>query len=440
MVLGPESIYTPDANIGSGQNMTVYDIPERNFSWLEEKVGKLNKKAERLGVQPIVLRIVGEIVKPFLVSRRDGQERLTPVQNPPAPESGIAWVGLKFLQVDVSGEAPVLAGWKFVGTIQHVHENGDSATILRSVPGLTIPDEYRDSTPEWCDHCQLTRRRNDTFVVQNVTSGEHKRVGRNCLKDFLGHPDPEGYASWAESLGLLHDLAMAAAHEYAGGSVFDRFFPTDVVMVVAAEAIARHGWVSGKMAREAEEREDFPLPVRTRDRVSAWFMHAGFEITKASTELAAQALEWARTELVRIVQFQKRDSDYLYNLKEVAKLDALNYRMLGIAVSLIPTYQREIGKRVEQVSNSTHFGEPGVRLTTILKVIDKRPIQLSSGEPLTLLRFETAEGDIAVWFTKSSPMQVGRTYRVKATVKRHDTYKGVAQTVLGRINIMEEVQ
>jgi len=418
--------------------MTTYEIPERNFGWLKEKVEKLNKKAEKLGVTPISITVVGEKVKEIVEAAdpRSGQRSRA--------------VMLRFLTIEVVGEAPVLAGWKFIGTIQHVRDGAERVTILRAVPGLKIPDEYRDADPEWCDQCKTSRVRNDTFVVESIETGEHKRIGRQCLRDFLGHAKPEMYADWAESLGLLADLFAAASHDVSGGPIFDRYFPTDQYLAVVAEAITRWGWTSGKMAHEDPSR------TRTRDIATEWFMGGsdrvlptseqgwtGVEISKASVDRAKAALAWARDEngLLRMVR-EQRDNDYLYNLSQVTRLDALNYRMLGLAASLVPTYEREMAKNVQsQPSTSTHFGQVGVRMTTILTVTESRNIMTKTGEPLTLLKFVTPEGDVAVWFTGGDHgMKLGKTYRVKATVKRHDEYKGLKQTILGRINVGEEVQ
>lgn len=426
--------------------MTVYEVPEQNFGWLKEKVEALNKRAEKLGVEPIRMTVIAETIKQTLDRRvRDAVEAsLVAIDG---------WNGsylmVKFLTIEVIGEAPVLAGWRFIGTIQHVQDNGDSATILRAVPGQKIPDQYRDADPRWCDQCRTKQLRNDTFVVQSVETTETKRVGRNCLKDFIGHPKPEMYADWAEKLSLLDDLFKAACHETSEGRLDDRYFPTEVYLAVVTETIARWGWTSGKMARDAEERGEHRT--RTRDIATEWFINStddrsvwrDIKVSQASVDRAKEALAWARDEsgLLGLV-VRKPDNDYLYNLKEVSKLDALNYRMLGIAASLIPAWERETRGPEPKTSTSTHFGTVGVRTTTIFKLIEKRNFMSSySGESMTILRFETPEGDIAVWFTGGDHgMKQGATYRVKATIKRHDEYKGLRQTVVNRVVVMEELK
>lgn len=106
--------------------MAQYTVPERNLGWLREKVEKLNKTATKLGVAPVTMTVVSEFVRQI-----------------------DEYTASKWATVEVHGEAPVLAGWRFIGTIQHIADNGSSATILRAVPGFQI-GEYRDADPNWC--------------------------------------------------------------------------------------------------------------------------------------------------------------------------------------------------------------------------------------------------------------------------------------------------
>lgn len=77
-----------------------------------------------------------------------------------------------------------LEGWEFLGT---VHSLGEEA-VLNAAPGKQIPEEYRTAKPV-CDHCETARHRKDTFIVSK--DGQTRRVGRNCLRDFLGHASAE---------------------------------------------------------------------------------------------------------------------------------------------------------------------------------------------------------------------------------------------------------
>jgi hypothetical protein len=55
-----------------------------------------------------------------------------------------------------------------------------------------------------CDHCRLTRRRTQTYVVAHGASGERRRVGSGCLRDFLGGHDPVRMLRHAEHMTKTH--------------------------------------------------------------------------------------------------------------------------------------------------------------------------------------------------------------------------------------------
>ena len=414
--------------------MPEYTVPEQNLGWLREKVVKLSVRAQKLGVAPVTMTIVGDEQRPFVWKRdMDGRVRYFPTTTN-ADDKRESLVLIRFVTVEVIGEAPVLAGWKFIGTIQHVRDNGQSATILRAVPGYEI-GEYRDADPEWCDECKMSRQRNETFIVESVEGKGRQRVGRQCLKDFLGHPKPEAYAEFAEQLGMLDELFRTSGSEFTGGG--DLLVLTEHVINAASAVIAQFGWVSGKMAREAQERDEHLE--RTSSLVGEFLFRDNetkLVFTPSVLKTAQDALTWARETLPALVAAQP-NNDYLYNLSQATKLEAMGHKLIGIAVSLIPAYQREQRKNgtyEDRAARSKHVGVEGVRAALTLTVADLRSITYHDGSNGTVIRFEDADGNEFTWFTGGShSYKTGETYALKATIKRHDEFRGIKQTVLNRV-------
>ena len=59
---------------------------------------------------------------------------------------------------------------------------------------------------------------------------------------------------------------------------------------------------------------------------------------------------------------------------------------------------------------------------------------------LTLIhRLEDLSGNKAVWFSSGNGLDTGKTYQIKATVKKHGDYNGANQTVLTRCKVIKEV-
>lgn len=87
------------------------------------------------------------------------------------------------VEVRVLGEVPRVDGWEFVARVDH---EGAAVVVCRS-PGCAVdlPSSLWSASAQVCDHCGVRRPRKQTYVLVDA-SGELKRVGSTCLKDFFG--------------------------------------------------------------------------------------------------------------------------------------------------------------------------------------------------------------------------------------------------------------
>ena len=99
--------------------------------------------------------------------------------------------------------------------------------------------------------------------------------------------------------------------------------------------------------------------------------------------------------------------------------------------------------RANEAEISKHFGEEKKRAEYVLKVLYTKvlePVNFHAG-PSVLHKMVDPNGNIATWFASNgNQLDVGATYRVKATVKKHEEYKGTQSTVLTRCSVMEELE
>ena len=155
----------------------VITIPSWNLDRLQHEVDKLNRRAKKLGLAPFSFTYETRSIKDPRYEDSHGYTL------PDAPYIEVA-------DVTFHGEGPKVEGWKFVGSLDHVTFPED--VLVKTVPGETIPEKYfhADST---CDHCGHKRKRKDTFVLENIETGETQQIGRQCVKDYIGH-DPERIA------------------------------------------------------------------------------------------------------------------------------------------------------------------------------------------------------------------------------------------------------
>jgi hypothetical protein len=399
---------------------TIYTIPEQSMGKLEIKLEKINKKAVKLGFPLVSMTTIREVFK----SKID-----------PFTEIRHEW---KAIEVEISGETPRIAGCAFVAALDHlVDDEGKPITILRVVPGMDLPERFRTIGPI-CEHCHQIRKRVKTYVLQDE-SLTYKIVGSTCLSDFTGAGfDPESAAAYCEMVLDLCDEAREES-ERSGGPRTEAWINLDKFLAVTAALIRIDGWLSKSQAMTHgvqstanicgtmffDRREDPDIRKFCTER----------EPTQEDIDMALATREW-----IRNLGTEKAVSDYEYNLKTVEGLGRVNDRLFGIAASAVAGYRRWVGKEVERkhaAETSNHFGEVGKREVFTLTVSTIFETENQWGVT-RIVKFLSEEGNRAVWFSSKDPkVEIGGTYKVKATVKKHDEYQGVKQTTLTRCKILD---
>lgn len=411
------------------QARTVFEIPDCNMENLAAKITVLNKKAKRLKLEPIVTKVLS-------VERREQTEQILIGED----ETGNAKFRFykfwrTYFTVEILGASPVLPDWEFLGTLEH-HEAGN---ILRSFPGSEIPEQYRQASKK-CDHCQKIRSRKNTYIVRNKVTSDIKQVGHNCVHDFLGHVSPQRLALFAEFIREMQEIGTG------GGSGERSVHIAPLLEMVAACALEK-GFISRAAAQNYLEKSEgrggvcstadqawnylFPTPeMKKRGDL--------IHITDEARRLAQEVIQWVN-------EGHAGTGNYGHNLKIAFTLDYITRKQLGIAASAVGSYQKAMGKQREYQAkekygvNSQHFGEVGKREVFTVKVTGEHAFPSQFGTTI-LFRMEDFNGNICVWWTGNNVLEIGKTYQVKATVKKHDLYKEIRQTVLTRISIIQEVE
>ena len=403
-------------------------IPTRNISYLQAKLNKLNKRASKLGCPPVRMEDTGK-VELVPTGELDSFDR--PIK-----------IECHFIKV--YGEAPKINGWSFIGTIEHDTEGN----MLRTIPGEEMPPTYR-TAERHCDHCQKSRTRHHTYIVKSE-AGEYKQVGRQCLKDFLGHQSPERLAKHAE---WLMDLSASISDEEGNfGTVGRHEFSFDIETYLAwvAYCIENKGWLSRSKQRERiQENADY-IGTATADMALRALDPRGkaddreFRYAKTTDEhmeTGKKALKWCREELAPTITNQS--NEYEYNLVQACKREDVTYRNAGIVASVIISWKKAkdlMEKRKEeakQFADSTYVGKPGERLTLTVKVLKVITVDALYG-PTRIHRMQDEAGNIFIWFAKAEPLNEEETYNIKGTVKSHEIYRDIKQTTLTRCRVLED--
>lgn len=140
-------------------------------------------------------------------------------------------------------------------------------------------------------------------------------------------------------------------------------------------------------------------------------------------ERARAALAWVRGTLAR-----KRDAGTTRNGGwSRCSPAAVGRRELALAASALLVHERA------QRPESGPLGAPGERVEVEQALLERvRPGPETRFGPSFAHRFRDQAGCRLVWFAVGRQLVPGERYRLRATVKRHDSYRGEAVTVLTR--------
>lgn len=415
----------------------IYRINQDRIPALQHALDKLNKRATKLGVAPIVFTRTGlldlePVYSQYVHERVNGKP--------------VVKYYRKFEICTLAGATPKFAGWTLAAVVEHAEEGN----ILRKAPGCTAElTKFRTGAPV-CQHCNLERRRKDTYIVLH-DDGAQKQVGHNCIKDFLGHANPNQLAAWAELCYSASELCEGGEDfdgEGGGGGGRDSAIAVAGFLFYASLALRLKGWVSGKVSYESmgatRSTKDWALqfmfPPKDKNGVPIPQPEPEQADTDRANKSQAFVLETLGTRDPETL------SDFEHNILTVCKCEFVEGRNVGM-IAYVPEYFRRetekavlAEKRAADAVTATHYGVVGKRV---------------KGAKLTFLRssgFESAYGycfihsfvaddnsSRLVWKTSSelpAAIQEGVAVSATFTVKEHGDYKGFKQTKISRVILL----
>lgn len=407
----------------SEQEATIetYRIPSANIGELREKLAKLNKRAAKLGTAPISLEVlstetVEEKIPGWTLDNGEVMEWRT--------------VAREYNTVHVHGETPTLNGWQFVATLIH----GENGTVINRVPTFSEEvdlSQYRDSDPSQCDHCGLDRRRVDTFVVYNEETGAIQQVGRQCLKDFLGYNDPIAIAKQLERIREFLGSMSDAEHDRSWRS--PALESVTYYLTHVAACIREFGWKAASQVQWDEQPTSVEAYYNMMDygNKSKDGRKLYIDYTDEDVALAEAATEWNKT------HWNRDGSEFESNMAIAFADDYFNVRVKGFVAYGIQAYNKdrqEVIEREAQADKKPSEWQGEVKVRQVfegLTVSAEIPMEGQFGTTY-LYNMVDPNGNVFKWFASTTALEVGETYNLKATVKKHDEWKGQKQTVLTR--------
>lgn len=277
-------------------------VPAYLEGLLFERAEKLAKRCKRMGVVAPVVTVTERFVM-------TDHETKKPVA---------------YLRYVVVGESPKLEGdWQVVASVQHL----EAGNVVSVAPAFrdNPPVGLFDAQPS-CDHCETTRRRKMTVIVQD-RDGNRARVGTDCIKDFCGHVLPavwetfdDGYALDPESLS------------FGGSPSIDL---CDLVSATFA-VVREYGWVKSRDDYGRTATHEIASQVTRashRDCARGSCVVCAYPVTEQDLALAISAVEW--------VASLSETEGYLANLR-VACLSEVTTKTVPLVASLARAYDNHL--------------------------------------------------------------------------------------------------
>ena len=421
-----------------------YMIPEENIENLEKKFNAAARKIHKINpaLEPTMTKgdhtIV--LVRKIVLRPCDCRSEATVKEIP---------YEARKIELEIPEEAVFAEdNWAFGGSVEPSGVEGKNFVNV-NLPGkdlgFIVPTRYFSSNPCTCDYCKTNRKRNKTYLVVNRETGEWKQLGKECLKLFVTGIDVDAIATFESFIKEAEDAANPA-DEFFYNRRF-KFVKVADALALACAVYRERGYlatrdsvgnpndfsnkniVQRKLAQQYGYDSDFlNISNSVRNEIDEIAVKTDTAIAKEDTEVA--------------IEMVKRfpDEPYYNNLKVIVENEYIPLNKLGLLVSIpkaIDRYEEEKKRQEEKerlATKSNYIGSVG----------DKIEVDFVSGREaaccetqfglLHIYEFKDASGNVIVW-KSSSGKEIPESGKISGTVKAHEEYNGVKQTVILRAKI-----
>lgn len=421
-----------------------YMIPEENVENLEKKFNAAARKIRKINpeLEPTMTKSNHTIVLVRKIELRPCDCR---------SESTVKKVPYEARRVELKIPDEVVFAennWAFGGSVEPSGVDGKNfvnVNLSGKDLGFIVPTRYFSSNPCTCDYCRTNRKRNKTYLVVNQETGEWKQLGKECLRLFVTGIDVDAIATFESFIKEAEETANPG-DEFFYNKRF-RFVKVADALALACTVYRERGYlatrdvagnsndlcnkniVQRKLAQQYGYDSDFlNIFNSVRDKIDEITVKTDTAIAKEDTEVA--------------VEMVKRfpDEPYYNNLKVIVENEYIPLNKLGLLVSIpkaIDRYEDEKKKQEEKerlAAESDYLGSVGEKIS--VNFVSGREVACCETQfgLLHIYEFKDANGNTVVWKSSSSK-DIPEIGVVAGTVKSHEEYNGIKQTVILRAKI-----
>jgi hypothetical protein len=406
----------------ANEERTIYKIPKYKIEWLDGKIGQINKAAKKLGLQPIGYKVLRSFAEEHNPQGAGGLKEMR-----------------EFMEIELFGESPKLKTpsgktYQFMSRIMHA----EGGNILKNVPGVELPPEFRTVPPK-CQHCNYNRQRKDTFVLRDEDSNQYIQVGSNCIKDFLGHPSANMYASWAESLADLNiELDEAGRDDGFGGGGGEVGYGIESFLTLVYAVIKAQGWLGRANAQVAGKAATVDIALSMHhakdSQTQEDLKRLLSQVNGDDKQMISDALEWARGLKDGKDQNIAQLTDYYWNLSVACSSPVVTRRTTGIVASLPVAYNKAVLSKLNP-DQSMVAGAKGSLYVGRGVITEER---MYGSE--TSYQFKDEAGKMIQWSGDPVAQPLGSTINIEGTVVGYSRVFDAMTTRLARVKVLDDAQ
>jgi len=401
-----------------------FTIDAQQLSRVELKLAALNKKAVKLGFAQAVISSSVSFMEEFW------------------PKSEPYPIFFPKITLTVDAEELRFGDYTFVAALDH---SIGKTPIVKSKAGEEVPEVYFSAVSTTCEHCNIKRHRNNTYVFKDANG--YKQVGSTCLKEFFGI-DPTKNLDWFGAFYTFDE------EFFERGTRPVHYEGVEVSLAYALAIVAQHGFVSKKASSAYHEASGGTAWLATTaDRVQEFLLPAGglrnAKLTDAEIQYrreiraAAEANKEAAKALIvwGVDYFSKEAGEYSHNMTKFLSEVAIPAKYMGYLVSVIAAknrYDGIVAAKETRVEKNEFIGAVGDKVTLTVKVNKVIPIAGNYGTSYGIMMTEVDTGNHVVWFASGSPhCEANETLVLKGSVKSHNLRDSKNQTVMTRCKVLE---
>ena len=290
-------------------------VPSHLVGTIRKRLATLIRKATKLGLPPPEITEIGT------------ERRRTPAG---------------FLQPHVglrlAGRVPHVNGYTVLASLHAADAGNIIKKAFEGAPDL--PEEFRQGI--FCDHCKQSRRRERVYVLRHA-DGRMIRVGGVCLELYADEKSLELALEVAklcnDIIELCHDLDRGGRDDGFGNGGATTLSPVRTVLALAAHATKKFGFRS---RAKCDAEGGMPTSERVAEALHSKSFHV---IEQDDWSTADEVIVWAMNLRDEAKRAGKALGEYMHNVHCVVAGGSVHPRDLGLLVSAVAAYQRELANR-----------------------------------------------------------------------------------------------